>query len=125
MEEDRMAEQRRNEEVRNEERRNEELRAQEQDNQARDQEVANDGESPTAQDQSNTETDLAITQAIRTALTGDESLSMSARNVTIITEDRVVTLRGNVNSAAERRKVERHSSVEGVTRIDNALVVSR
>lgn len=122
---ERLAEDRRNEERLAEDRRNGELRNDERDDQAREDQIANDGESLTAQDQSNTESDLAITQAIRSALTGDDSLSMSARNVTIITEDSVVTLRGNVNSAAERSKVERHSMVEGVERVDNAIIVSR
>jgi osmotically-inducible protein OsmY len=78
----------------------------------------------TAADQSNSDGDIAITQAIRSAVTRDDSLSMSARNVAIITVDSVVTLRGSVNSADERSTVERHASeVEGVARIDNQLVV--
>lgn len=83
-----------------------------------------DGEALTAADQGNSDGDIAITQAIRSAVSRDDSLSMSARNVAIITVDSVVTLRGNVNSAVERSTVERHAAeVDGVARIDNELVV--
>lgn len=79
----------------------------------------------TAADQGNSDEDIAITQAIRSAVTRDDSLSMTARNVAIITVDSVVTLRGNVNSADERATVERHAAeVDGVERIDNELVVT-
>ena len=84
-----------------------------------------DGEALTAADQGNSDGDIAITQAIRSAVSRDDSLSMSARNVAIITVDSVVTLRGNVNSANERSTVERHAAeVDGVARIDNQLVVN-
>jgi hypothetical protein len=80
---------------------------------------------PTAFDQGNSDGDIAITQAIRSAVSRDDSLSMTARNVTIITRDSVVTLRGNVNTDAERATVERHASeVDGVERIDNLIVVA-
>lgn len=82
-------------------------------------------EPPTAFDQGNSDGDIAITQAIRQAVSRDDTLSMTARNVTIITRDSVVTLRGNVSTDAERSTVERHASgVDGVERIDNLLVVA-
>ncbi len=84
-----------------------------------------ESEDVTVADQGNSDEDIAITQAIRSAVTRDDSLSMSARNVAIITRESVVTLRGNVNSADERMIVERHAAnVEGVARIDNQLVVN-
>lgn len=57
-------------------------------------------------DQSNREGDLATTQEIRKALIASDSLSSDAKNVKIITEDGTVTLRGVVQSDAERATVE-------------------
>lgn len=86
--------------------------------------VHDEGPLPTAQDQSATDTDLAITRHIREACIDDDSLSWTARNVTIVTRDRVVTLRGNVGSAAERASIERHArAAPGVGRVDNRLAV--
>jgi osmotically-inducible protein OsmY len=51
----------------------------------------------TADQQGQTEEDIEITQKIRQAVVNDESLSINAQNVKIITIDRVVTLKGPVN----------------------------
>lgn len=59
-----------------------------------------------AEDQSNVQADVELTTNIRRALIDDASLSLSAHNVKIITTAGRVTLRGPVNSEAERRKVE-------------------
>src|SRR5262245_40154031 len=53
-------------------------------------------------DQGSSATDLEIMQYIRRALTDSERLSTNGKNVKIITLDRVVTLRGPVDSEAER-----------------------
>jgi len=58
---------------------------------------------PTAQAESAGDRDL--TARIRQELTSDDSLSMNAHNVKIITENGHVTLRGPVDSEAEKAKV--------------------
>lgn len=79
----------------------------------------------TPQDQSNTDTDVRITQAIRKAVVADKHLSTSAHNVKIITRKGVVTLRGPVTSAAERSTIEAKASrVAGVNHVDNQLEVA-
>jgi osmotically-inducible protein OsmY len=79
----------------------------------------------TPQDQSNTKTDVRITQAIRKAVVADKHLSTSAHNVKIITRKGVVTLRGPVTSAAERSTIEAKASrVAGVNHVDNQLEVA-
>jgi len=79
----------------------------------------------TPQDQSNTKTDLRITQAVRKAVVADKELSTSAHNVKIITRKGVVTLRGPVTSAAERTTIAAKASrVAGVTHVDNQLEVA-
>lgn len=59
-----------------------------------------------AGDQSNASDAVDLTARIRQAITADDSLSMDAHNIKIITENGKVTLRGPVASEAERRKVE-------------------
>jgi osmotically-inducible protein OsmY len=64
------------------------------------------GETQTSGDQSNDSPDIKTTAAIRRAVTHDDSLSMMAKNVKIITEKNgTVTLRGPVKSEAEKTKI--------------------
>ncbi len=65
------------------------------------------GNTKTSEDQSNRPEDLKVTQNIRKALLDDNSLSTAAKNVKVITADGQVTLRGPVDSAAEKVKVEK------------------
>ncbi len=82
------------------------------------------GETKTSGDQSNNSEDVKITAAIRRAVVKEDSLSMKAKNVKIITADGVVTLRGPVKSEAEKSKIaELAASAAGNARIDNQLEV--
>lgn len=82
------------------------------------------GESKTPGDQSNTPEDLKITQAIRQAVVKDDSLTMTAKNVKIITAGGRVTLRGPVKSAEEKMKIEALAkAAAGETKVDNQLEV--
>ncbi len=67
------------------------------------------GETKTPLDQSNRPEDLKITQDIRKAVIADDSLSMTAKNVKIITAAGKVTLRGPVNTADEKKKIAAHA----------------
>lgn len=81
-------------------------------------------QSPTAgaAQQSNQSSDIAITRNIRRALVKDKSLSISAHNVTIITKDGKVTLKGRVKSDAEKQTVETTAaSVAGAGNVDDQL----
>ncbi len=62
------------------------------------------GATLTPGDQSETEADRTLTQRVRQAVVADESLSTNAHNIKIISVDGVVTLRGPVNSAEEKKK---------------------
>lgn len=82
------------------------------------------GETKTSFDQSNTKEATQITAAIRRAVMKDDSLSMTAKNVKIITENGVVTLRGPVKSQAEKAKIaELAKSAAGQVKIENQLEV--
>jgi hyperosmotically inducible periplasmic protein len=81
---------------------------------------------PTASDQSENEADRKITQQIRQAVTKDDSLSTSAQNVKIITQDGKVTLRGTVKNENEKQKIgEMAKKASGVRNIENLLTVSK
>jgi hyperosmotically inducible periplasmic protein len=82
------------------------------------------GDTKTPGDQSENEADRTITQNIRQAITGDDSLSTNAKNVKIITNDGTVTLRGPVKSEKEKTEIEaKAKQVAGVKRVDNQLEV--
>lgn len=65
------------------------------------------GDTKTSGDQSESSSDIKITAAIRRAIMKDDSLSMTAKNIKIITEKGMVTLRGPVNTAAEKTTIAR------------------
>ena len=82
------------------------------------------GDTQTSGDQSNNSPDLKTTAAIRRAVMADDSLSMTAKNVKIITAGDTVTLRGPVNTAEEKTKIEQLAqSVASNVKIDNQLEV--
>lgn len=76
-------------------------------------------------DQSEAAADIKITAAIRSAIMDDKTMSVNAQNCKIITEKNgVVTLRGAVNSQAERAAIEAKAhAVAGVSSVDNQLEV--
>lgn len=78
----------------------------------------------TAQDQSESEGDRRITQQARQAVVNRSDLSTNAKNVKIITIERVVQLRGAVDNNQEREVIlELIKVVPGVQRVDDQLEV--
>jgi len=79
----------------------------------------------TPMDQSESSADIRVTADIRRSIMDDKDLSMNAQNCKIITDKAgVVTLRGVVNSQAEKDSIgAKASGVAGVTRVDNQLEV--
>jgi hyperosmotically inducible periplasmic protein len=65
----------------------------------------NKNQNPTADNQSNIQTDRITTAKIRKAITADKTLSTYAHNVKIITLNGAVTLKGPVKSDEEKQKV--------------------
>jgi hyperosmotically inducible protein len=83
------------------------------------------GETQTSGDQSNSSADLKITQAIRQALMKDGELSMTAKNIKIITANGQVTLRGPVKTAQEKAKIDQIAkSAAGGAQIADQLEVT-
>lgn len=76
-------------------------------------------------DQGGSEADRNVTQQIRQDLVKNEALSMTGKNVKIITVDGVVTLRGPVKSTDEKSQIATIAKgVGGVKRVDNQLEVA-
>ena len=83
-----------------------------------------DGATQTSGDQAANETDRKISASVRESVVADNSLSMNARNVKIITSGGIVTLRGPVKSTEEKAAIEsKAKQVAGVTRVDNLLEI--
>lgn len=80
----------------------------------------------TAENQGQTEKDTDVTRTIRQRLVADESLSVSAHNIKVITEQGKIVLRGPVASAAEKTKVEKIAKgVAGNMAVANETVISK
>lgn len=77
-----------------------------------------------AGDQSSDPQDVELTREIRQRIMDQDELSMNAKNIKIITIDRVVTLRGPVDDAEERVALANIAqSVRNVKRVDNQLEI--
>jgi hyperosmotically inducible protein len=79
----------------------------------------------TPTDQSNEPADIEMTQKIRKGITSNDAMSMQARNIKIITQGGVVTLRGPVKTTQEKAAIETLAKNAGATRIDNQLEIDR
>ncbi len=78
----------------------------------------------TPTDQSETAEDRKLTQNIRKAVVKDPALTMTAKNIKIITAGGKVTLRGPVNSDAEKTKInDLAKAAAGTVPVDNQLEV--
>ena len=83
------------------------------------------GETNTSGDQSNSSADLKTTQAVRRALMKDSELSTTAKNIKVITANGQVTLRGPVNNAQEKAKIDQiaRSAASGAQIVDQLDVI--
>jgi hyperosmotically inducible periplasmic protein len=78
----------------------------------------------TAEKQSNSKDDLALTQKIRQAVVKDGSLSMNAKNVKIIARDGTITLQGPVDSQQEKDTIATKArEIAGKDKVEDQLEV--
>ena len=78
----------------------------------------------TADQQSNNKADVELTRQIRRAVMKDDSLSMMAHNVKIVSTNGEVTLRGPVKTEAERSVIaSKAQAIAGADKVDNQLEV--
>jgi hyperosmotically inducible periplasmic protein len=79
----------------------------------------------TPENQSENEVDRTISQNIRDVLRADDSLSPNAKNVKIITNQGMVTLRGPVKNEKEKNAIEaKAKGMTGVKSVDNQLEIT-
>jgi len=77
-------------------------------------------------DQGNSDADIAISRRIRKELMDDKTLSTTARNIKIITVNGYVTLRGPVETDAEKSTIEEVARrVAQPAKVDNQLEVKK
>ena len=75
-------------------------------------------------DQGGTPEEIKLTQAIRQAVVKDKSLTLTAKNIKIITTGGKVTLRGPVNTAEEKTKInDLAKAAAGQVPVDNQLEI--
>lgn len=79
----------------------------------------------TSGSQSESKSDINITATIRRAVVKDDSLSMNAKNVKIITENGDVTLRGPVKSEEEKKKIGDYAKSGGANKVHNDLEIEK
>jgi osmotically-inducible protein OsmY len=78
----------------------------------------------TPMDQGGSAADRDVTAAIRKAIVDNDALSTNAQNVKIVTVGGVVTLRGPVETSAEKATVASTAEkIKGVKHVDNQLEV--
>jgi osmotically-inducible protein OsmY len=78
----------------------------------------------TAGQQSNNKADVELTREIRRAVMKDDSLSMMAHNVKIMSANGEVTLRGPVKTEHEKTAIaSKAQAIAGVDKVDNQLEV--
>jgi len=79
----------------------------------------------TPSDQSDNEADRTLTQRVRQAVVNDDSLSTNAKNVKIISQSGLVTLRGPVKNEEERKKVvSKAQQIAGEKNVNNQLEIT-
>jgi osmotically-inducible protein OsmY len=79
-------------------------------------------DSPTADQQKESQSDREITRQIRQSVVKDDSLSTYAHNVKIITQDGHVTLKGPVRSDEEKRAIQaKATEIAGKDKVTNEL----
>lgn len=85
---------------------------------------SDDARSKSALDQNENKADLALTQKVRKALMDDDVLSTMAKNVTVISQNGVVTLKGTVPSPEEKTRIgEQAQAIAGLGRVENQISV--
>ena len=79
---------------------------------------------PTADQQKENRSDRQLTAQIRREIVKDKSLSTSAHNVKIITQNGAVTLKGAVKSDAEKQAIEsKAAQIAGDGKVNSELQV--
>jgi hyperosmotically inducible protein len=75
----------------------------------------------TPENQALIKSDVTLTREVRKAIMHEKGMSIDAQNVKIITKDGVMTLRGPVNTQAEKDLIGKFAQESGAKEITNQL----
>ncbi|MGZ3725661.1 MAG: BON domain-containing protein [Pseudobdellovibrio sp.] len=79
-----------------------------------------------SQDQGTSEMDIEITQKIRQQITKQNRLSLSAKNINVITKNGIVVLKGPVPTINEKKRIESIAvRVVGKDNVTDEIAISR
>lgn len=79
----------------------------------------------TAEKQGNSKDEITVLAAVRKSVEAEKGLSMNAKNVKILFSFGVVTLRGPVDSEAEKSRIEALAkSCAGVNSVNNLITIA-
>jgi len=79
----------------------------------------------TADQQKQNKADRQLTQQIRKAVEADKTLSMAAHNVTIVSRDGTVTLKGSVKTDEEKKAIEdKATELAGAGKVTSEITVA-
>lgn len=83
------------------------------------------GRLPTADQSSNKKSDIDLMAQIRRSVIAEKDFSIAARNVKIIANDGVITLKGPVKTEREKMLIEKKAGdIAGANRVHNELEVA-
>lgn len=78
----------------------------------------------TAMDQTNVPADVDVTQRVRQALVNDSTLSVAGKNVTVVSKNGTVSLRGTVATSDEKARIKSLvMGVDGVREVDDQIEI--
>ena len=79
----------------------------------------------TAGEQSESRSDLKLTRRIRKAIMADKSLSITAKNIKVISSNGNVILRGPVKTAEEKSAIgDKATAIAGADNVNNQLEIA-
>lgn len=78
-----------------------------------------------ATDQGSSTSDLEITRTLRQKLASDKTLSTMGKNVTIVTRNGLVTVRGTVSSQNEQNKIQQLAREVSGKDVTDQMTISR
>lgn len=76
---------------------------------------------PSAQNQGNGKSDIDLTAEVRKSIMAQKGMSIDGQNVKIITKNGVMTLRGPVNTEAEKELIDKLAKESGAKAVTNQL----
>ncbi|MFV8259550.1 BON domain-containing protein [Bdellovibrio bacteriovorus] len=78
-----------------------------------------------ATDQGMNESDTTLTRSIREKINSDDTMSMMGKNITIVSQNGMVTLKGAVASQNEKKKISRIANEISGNKVSDQMTVKK